>query len=133
MSCVYFVELMGYVKIGYSREKTPDYRVNSMKTCTPIEPFIAGFFSFEKDNGTRGRLFEKILHVAFSYCHFRAEWFEASPVLEWLYRTFAYGGEAEEFPEFFSQLEAHIMVVSIKNNGEYAKYLPQIEKNMAGN
>ncbi len=131
MSCVYFIENSGFVKIGFSRDDDPCHRITSMKTNAPIEPRIAGYITLPGSGHDRARILESRLHEAFDYCHTRAEWFAGKPVLEWLYQEFCTEGELTVANEAFDGLEEWSMYINVLPG--YENWLPVIDAKMNEN
>jgi hypothetical protein len=64
--CVYFIEIDGYVKIGFSQNVIKRFRQINM--VTPYEPKLLGVMDGGRDK-------EMELHKKFSRLHVRNEWF----------------------------------------------------------
>ena len=88
---IYFVENMGYVKIGLCKGDNPRRRLVEMKTNCPTEPKLLGWITFTASSETT-RLIERQFHDNFKAYHFRGEWFFGVPVRLWLYDFFYHEG-----------------------------------------
>lgn len=130
MSCVYFVENSGYVKIGYSRNDDPESRLSSMFTNAPHAPMSMGYYTFK--NLDDAKCFEKLLHSHFSFCHYRGEWFEANPVLSWLYDDFMNENPPDFARDLFNELDDWSCCINIEPDSEMSHYIPIIDDFILG-
>lgn len=68
---VYFVEALGFVKIG--RSVDVDSRLKSFATSLPVEPKLLGTVPGGLDD--QGRSVEAVFHERFAHLRVRGEWF----------------------------------------------------------